>query len=132
MKLTKKILRELIGEVIHEERLGEASSTVSSSPRKGLAQGDPSPEQSQSQSTYDTRKADTVTKAADYKTKNTALINFAGNKYRKDHRGSYLYRSTSAKGYSINPDWTTKANASIAATTAKNTATSAESSALSD
>ena len=64
--------------------------------------------------TYTTKSNNLTTKTATFNTKDGELTAFAGNKYRKAdprNRGSYLYSSTLQRGYSLNPDWTTKNNA---------------------
>jgi hypothetical protein len=138
MKITKQRLREIIKEEVQDfkseqklrkqiRELSGGSTTLGGAKPKGFK----SATTKTKQSTYNTRKADTVTKSADRSSKSTALTNFAGSKYRKSHRGSYLYRSTSAKGYSLNPDWTTKSNARVTAANAETAAQSAETSALS-
>ena len=137
MKITKQRLREIIKEEIQdfksEQKLRKQIREFTSSATSAGAQrgGHVSATTKTKQSTYNAKKADASTKSADYKTKSNALTSFAGNKYRKSHRGSYLYRSTLAKGYSLNPTWTTKSNARGAALTARDTATSDETSALS-
>tara|TARA_R110002073_G_scaffold94873_1_gene220691 strand:+ start:186 stop:755 length:570 start_codon:yes stop_codon:yes gene_type:complete len=138
MKITKSRLREIIKEEIQdfkeEQNLRKQirEFTSSATGTGGAKQkGYKSTTTNTKQSTYNTKKADATTKSADYKTKNSALTSFAGNKYRKSHRGSYLYSAILQKGYSINPDWTTKANARLTALTADNDAQSAKASALS-
>ena len=98
MKITKSRLREIIKEEVQDfkeeqklrKQIREITSTgTASGAKKG---GHVSKTTKAKQSTYNTKKADAVTKAADYKTKNSALTDFAGNKYRKaDRRGVYAY-----------------------------------------
>jgi len=85
-------------------------------------------------STWDTKKTNKTTKTSDYNTKNTDLLAFSARKYRKAglRRGTYVYSPTLQKGYSLNPDWTTKSNARTAALSARDTADSEEASAETD
>ena len=138
MKITKQRLREIIKEEIQDfkeeqnlrKQIREFTSTNTGT-GGAKPKGYKSSGTKTKQSTYNTKKTDATTKSADYKTKNSDLTAFAGSKYRKLHRSSYLYSATAAKGYSINPDWTTKALARTSALNAANSATSDEASALS-
>jgi hypothetical protein len=145
MKITKQRLREIIKEEIQdfqeEQNLRKQIREISGVGRIGGAKtkGYKSPTTKTKQSSYDTKKTDTATKlstkttnAADYTTKDTALTDFAGSKFRRYGGGTWHYRSSAGSGFTLNPDWTTKANAKAAALTAKNSADSAYDTAASD
>ncbi len=141
MKITKSRLKEIIREEIQnfkKEQIVEISAggySMGGAKRKGYK----SPATKTKQSNYDTSVSNTATKksakttrAADYETKSSALSAYSGNKFRKAHRGSYLYRSSTASGYELNPAWTSRADAKTAALTAKNSADSDYDTAVSD
>ena len=140
MKMTKSRLKEIIREEIKDFKSEQIREFVSTGTVVGANRGGyKSPATKTKQSTYNTRKADTATKlstkttnAADYTTKDTALTDFAGSKFRRYGGGRWHYRSAAATGFTLNPDWTTKANAKTDALTAKNSADSAYDTAVSD
>ena len=134
-------LRKLIRKTILKELSGTAGGTAAIKQRKTAA-ADVTSKKADKRSkkstwdtakkTYTTKSSAYDTKASTYLTKNTDLTAFAGNKYRKLAGRGFLYSATAQKGYSLNPDWTTKSNARTSALSDKNTASSEKDTAESD
>jgi hypothetical protein len=131
MKLTRKKLMEIIKQEILEFTTTAGGTTATK--RKTAAKTDVTSKKSDrksKKSTWDTKKATKTTRQSaydtsqsDYTTKNSDLTAFNSRKYRKagKAKGSYVYSATPARGYSLNPDWTTKNNAKTSALTDRNT-----------
>lgn len=81
---------------------------------------------------YDTALADFNTKHSTYRTKNTARTNLDSQKYVKSHKGTLLYRTTAARGYSLNPAWTAANNELTTATSQRSSALSSKNTASSE
>ena len=103
MKITESRLRKMIRGVIREF----TSSATAAGAKKG---GYQSAARKSAQTDYDTKSADYTTKKADYDTKKAAADAFDTNKkYRQAARGGgYNYRATGGRGWSANPDWSSK------------------------
>ena len=133
MKITESKLRKMIRSVIREF---QTTTTVRGAKPKGYQ----SKSRKSAQSDYDTKSADYDAKDADYQTKRndaattqTDLDNFANRKYKALSKGGAVTYSSGNTGprpmgygpWALNPDWTTKNNANLAAQTAKSTALTA-------
>jgi hypothetical protein len=115
MRITETKLRSLIRGVIREF----TSSATATGAKKG---GYESSDTRSKKSDYDTKKSTADTKQTTYTTKKSELDALASKKYRKSHRGRYLYSSTLQKGYLLNPDWTSKNSEVDSAETDRDTA----------
>ena len=140
MKLTKSRLKQIIKEEVLKEISGTVGGTAAIKRQKSAKaavqtkRADKSTKKSAwdtakstyntKKSTYDTKSTLKTRKQSIYNTKDTARGNLASQKYRKAHRGSYLYSATLQKGYSLNPAWTSADNDRTTALNNKNTADS--------
>ena len=137
MKLTRKILKEMIlkelsgttggsADIAARKKVASDVKTKKSTKKTRKSTWDTKVKtQKTKQSNYDTKLAAYNTAKTDYNTKNADLTAFNSRKYRKAQKGGgYLYSSTLQKGYSLNPDWTTKNTEKSNALRDRNTALS--------
>ena len=111
MKITESKLRQMIRGVIREFT---SSATAAGAKKRGYQSADTKSKETD----YNTKKADHDTKKADYNTKLSDREAVDHQKYRKAAKGGgYNYKSVATRGdgYSLNPDWSTKATAAAGA-----------------
>ena len=132
MKLTKSKLTKMIKQELNEftTTVGgtKATDRVKQISQTRLTKAKDVPTKSTAldtaKSTYDTKSAAKTAKQSTYNTKDFARTALNPSKYRKAGkvRGTYLYSSIPALGYSLNPEWTTADNERTTALSDKNTA----------
>ena len=129
MKITKTRLREIIKEELLNEFTTTSGGTKSTEKVKSANVDTRKKRGTYNQKTRAYNTADTAwssavatrdTAEAEKNKKYQALQLMTNFKYRKANprmRGSWLYRSTSAPGYSVNPEWSTKSSEYMSANT---------------
>ena len=102
MSITETKLRSLIRGLVREF---VSTGTATGAKRGGYVSSDTTSKEGD----YNTKKSTATTKQSTYTTKKAELDALASKKYRKSAgKGKYSYSAASRRGFSQNPDWTSK------------------------
>ena len=131
MRITKQRIKEIIREELElnmlRKRIRGLVIEISSIPTSAGAKkgGYVSSDTTSKESNYNTKKSTATTKQSTYTTKKAELDALASKKYRKSAgKGKYSYSAASKRGFSQNPDWTSKNTEVTSAESDRDTANS--------